>query len=231
MTAKRKLLILGSILAACAFAGGAYAATSDTSPRQAFLNDVAKRLHVTPQQLRSAVDGATQDQLNAAVRAGRLTQAQANAIEKRLREGAFPPGPFFGPRLRHRLFFGGRLLGTAANYIGVTPAQLFQQLGSGKSLAKIATAHGKSVSGLESTLLSAERTRLDRARQDGFITSAQEQRLLERVQQKISALINQAGFAPRLRALAAPPPFFGPRVGPASVPPGFPPPAAAAPLG
>jgi AraC-like DNA-binding protein len=229
---KRRLLIAGSVLAACAFAGGAYAATSDTNPKQAFLNDVAKRLHVTPQQLKSAFEGATQDQLNAAVKAGKLTQSQANAIEKRLREGALPPRPFFGPpRLYRRAFLARGPLAAAARYIGISPVQLFDQLGSGKSLAKIATARGKSVSGLESALLAAERTRLDRARQNGLITSAQEQQLLGRLQQKIGALVNRAGFAPRLRPLMAPRPFFGPRVGPGSVPPGFPPPAAPPALG
>ena len=58
--------------------------------RQAFLNDVAKRLHVTPKELSSALSGATQDEIQAEVKAGMLTQAQANAREQRLR--AAPPG-------------------------------------------------------------------------------------------------------------------------------------------
>ena len=53
-----------------AAAGGAYAATqtSGQNTRQAFLNDVAKRLHVTPQQLTAALNGASIDQLQAEVR-------------------------------------------------------------------------------------------------------------------------------------------------------------------
>jgi hypothetical protein len=215
---RRRLLIGGLILAACAFAGGAYAASSDnTSPRQAFLNDVAKRLHVSPQQLRSAFQGAARDQLNAAVKAGKLTQAQANAIEKRLREGGAPPAPFFRRGLLpgrpgmvpFRPFFGLGPLGGAAQYLGVTAPQLFKELASGKSLAQVAKAHGKSVSGLESAMVAAERSRLDRARQNGLLTSSQEQRLLGRLQAKVSALVNQAGFRPRFGPLAGPPP--GPR--------------------
>jgi hypothetical protein len=199
---RRRLLIGLSILAVCAFAGGAYAATSATSPKQAFLNDVAGRLHVSPQRLKSAVQGALQDRLNAAVKAGRLTQAQANRIEKRLREGRIAPLAFLGPALlgagpllpvgpgqlplhpglwpRARGFmfrvpaFGGGLLATAARYLGVTPVQLFKQLGSGKSLAQVAGANGKSVAGLESAIVAAERTRLDEARKAGLITGAQE---------------------------------------------------------
>ena len=79
---KRNLVIGLAALAVAAFAGGAYAATQNSGPttRQAFLNDVAKRLHVTPQQLSAALNGATADQLQAAVKAGQLTQAQANAL-------------------------------------------------------------------------------------------------------------------------------------------------------
>jgi hypothetical protein len=96
---KRNLVIGLAALALAAFAGGAYAATQNSGPttRQAFLNDVAKRLHVTPQQLTAALDGATADQLQAAVKAGELTQAQANALQQRLKNGggapAFPVGP------------------------------------------------------------------------------------------------------------------------------------------
>ena len=46
---KRKLTIVATVLAAAAFAGGAFAATQTTGPsmRQAFLQDFAKRLNVT----------------------------------------------------------------------------------------------------------------------------------------------------------------------------------------
>ena len=85
---KRKLVFGLAALAVVAFAGGAYAATQSSAPntRQAFLNDVAKRLGVTPQQLTAALNGATQDQLQAAVKSGRLTQAQANALAQGLKQ-------------------------------------------------------------------------------------------------------------------------------------------------
>ncbi len=101
---KRQLVIGLAALAVVAFAGGAYAATQSSTPttRQAFLNDVAKRLHVTPQQLTAALNGATLDQVQAAVKAGKLTQAQANQLKQRLQQkGAAGPIPFglgLGPR-------------------------------------------------------------------------------------------------------------------------------------
>lgn len=236
-------MIGAAVLAACGVAGGAYAATSGTSSRQSFLNDVAGRLHVTPQQLKSALQGALQDRLNAAVKAGRLTQAQADAIEKRIREGLAPAVPFFhrgllplGPGpvpLRPGLvpgrpgIFGGPL-SAAAKYIGVSPGQLFEQLGSGRSLAQIAKARGKSVSGLENAIVSAERSRLDQARQRGLITSSDEQRILSGLQARVAALVNRTGFAPRLRGLNGERRFYAP---PQRFAPGMVPPAGLAPAG
>jgi hypothetical protein len=96
------------VLAAAAFGGGAYAATQTTSdPQQAFLNDVAKRLNVTPTQLTAALKGASIDQLQAAVAGHKLTQAQADALKQRIEQGKGlgpalgligGPGVFGGPR-------------------------------------------------------------------------------------------------------------------------------------
>ena len=90
---KRNVVLILAALAVAAFAGGAYAATQSSGPntRQAFLNDVAKRLHVSPQQLSSALNGATTDQLQAEVKSGQITQAQANALEQHLKNGGSTP--------------------------------------------------------------------------------------------------------------------------------------------
>jgi transcriptional regulator with XRE-family HTH domain len=224
---KGKLVIGLAALAVIAFAGGAYAATQSSGPttRQAFLNDVAKRLHVTPQQLSSALRGATVDQLQAAVKAGLLTQAQANAIEHGMKQnGNLPAAPFgfFGlgigpgfapvpgpgtgpgtlPRLRPFLgpFAGVGDTSSAASYLGLTDAQLFQQLSSGKSLAQIATAKGKTVSGLEQAMTAATKSRLDKLVAAKVITAAQEKQFLSRFSARLSQEVNQKGGAlPRFR--------------------------------
>ncbi|HEY2769977.1 MAG TPA: hypothetical protein VGI87_05395 [Solirubrobacteraceae bacterium] len=80
-----------------AFAGGAYAASRepDGGGRQAFLNDAAKRLHVTPAELSSALRDAAIDQVDASVAAGRLTQAQGARLKQEIQTGHSPvPGPF-----------------------------------------------------------------------------------------------------------------------------------------
>jgi len=107
----RKLVIGVVAAAALAAAAGTYAATrgsdrgSDRPPRlfaqrQALLDDIAKRLKVSPADLSAAVQGAFSDRLDAAVKAGTLTQAQADAIKARMRQkGGLPFPPFLlGPR-------------------------------------------------------------------------------------------------------------------------------------
>ncbi|MBV9801232.1 MAG: hypothetical protein JO039_24525 [Solirubrobacterales bacterium] len=193
---KRNLAIGTTALAATAFAGGAYAANqqSPNSARQAFLADVAKRLNVTPQQLTAALKGASLDQLNAAVKAGKLTQAQANAIKQRIEQGAagpfpFPPRALRGPRPFGPAFFGPSghsPLGAAANYLGLTDAQLFDQLQAGKTLAQIAQSHGKSVAGLKQAMFGAEKARLDEAVKDKLITPSQEQQALSRLSSRLN---------------------------------------------
>jgi hypothetical protein len=255
-TLKGKLVIGLVALAVAAFAGGAYAATQNSGPntRQAFLNDVAKRLHVTPQQLSAALNGAELDQLQAEVKSGRLTQAQADGLEQRLKQGGnapvvpfgfFGPGgpggpgggqgpggpgaqirPGFGPGLRGLgvpLGFAGGI-GSAASYLGLTDAQLFQQLGSGKSMAEIATANGKSVSGLEAALMAGMKARLDKLVASKLMTAAQEKKLLSGLSARIAGEVNRKGFTgprfrgPALRFNGAPSPPKGPasKLGPAA---------------
>lgn len=228
---KRKSALAAVALAAAAFAGGAYAAaqTSGSDARQAFLNDVAKRLGVTPQQLKSAFSAASIDQLNAAVKAGRLTQAQANAIKQRIQQGLPPLGPWFapgrmlmppfpghalpgrpfpGPVLPARPYPGpgaqvplppGGPLAGAASYLGLTEQQLVKQLVAGQSLAHLAKARGKSVSGLKSAMIAQIKSRLDKAVASKLITSAQEQQMLKGLSAVLDFKIGRSGYGPRFR--------------------------------
>ena len=210
---KRKLVIGGTVIALAAGAGGALAATQGSSnPRQQYLNDVAKRLNVTPAQLSSALQGAAIDQLEAAVKAGKLTQAQANALKQRIQQGAAggapflgPPGPggpggpggLIGPRRAFRfglgpaVFFGPNAPAAAvAKFLGLTEAQLLKQLQGGKSLADIAKAQGKTTAGLEAAITAAAKTRLDKAVANKNLTAAQEQKILTQLSARMNDLVN-----------------------------------------
>lgn len=113
---KRKLAAVATVLAAAAFAGGAYAATLDSPAhaRQAVLNDVARRLKVSPQQLtsvaglRAAITADLRARLDRAVSRNELTSAQAQQILDDLwarldaemsgiRPGLTAPRPAVGP--------------------------------------------------------------------------------------------------------------------------------------
>src|SRR3954469_13099516 len=98
MRLNRKFAGAGVAVALLGGAGGALAVTSGSNSssggRDAFLNDVAGRLNVTPEKLKGAIQGAFEDQLDAAVKDGKLTQAQADRIKKEPTEhGALPFGP------------------------------------------------------------------------------------------------------------------------------------------
>jgi AraC-like DNA-binding protein len=96
------VLATAAVAAAGLAGGGAYAATQGSSKpsRQAFLNDVAHRLGIPESKLAAALKAAQLDRLHQAVKDGRLTQAQADVIAKRIQQR--PPGwlgaPLFGPR-------------------------------------------------------------------------------------------------------------------------------------
>jgi hypothetical protein len=229
---KRTFVIGAAGLAALGGGGVAYAVDqgSGKSERQAFLNDVAGRLHVSPDTLNSAITGAFSDRLDAAVKAGRLTQAQADAIKSRAQHnGGVPflggrphPHPFFGP--------GGPFVAgfdAAASYLGLTVAQLHDQLQSGKSLADVASDRKKDLDGLKSAIEAAAKKRLDTAVKDKRITQAQENRILGNLHSRIDTLVQQKGGRPggwrerpRMRGGApggGPPPGFfhgGPPPGP-----------------
>ena len=200
---KHKFTIAATALAMAALAGGAYAATQvGTSSRQAFLSDVAKRLNVTPAQLSAAMKAAFLDRLDAAVKAGRLTHAQANRIRRRIEQSAGVP--FFPGPLRPRLWRAGPghgrsgahgTIAAAAQYLGITDAQLLRDLGLGHSLAQVAKARGKSIAGLEQAMVAAIRSRLDRALAAGVISKAGEQRVLSRLPARIARRVNRAGLA------------------------------------
>jgi len=190
---KRVVVAAASLALVGGGVGGAIAATTDTTPQAeqaAFLADAAGRLGVQPSTLEDALKQAALDQVDAAVKAGRLTQAQATAIKARISSGELGPGiGVFAPGLGGRV---GIAVGpdAAASYLGLTQAQLQTDLQNGKTLAQIAAAQGKSVDGLKQALLADARTHLDQAVKDGKITAAQEQQMLNDLSLRLDDLVN-----------------------------------------
>jgi len=82
------------------------------------------------------------------------------------------------------------LLKAAAQYIGVGKADVVKDARAGKTLAQIATAHGKTVDGLKAAMLAAVKAKLDTAVGAGKATSAQEQTKLDRASKLIDRIVN-----------------------------------------
>lgn len=201
---KRRIVIAAVAVGVVGLGGSALAASS--SGGNSFLGDVATRLGVSQSKLQSAIDGAVKDRLNQLVKDGKLTRAQANAIEQRMQEhgGAVSPfgfgfgdrDHFGGPRPGFGFRFGGPVMGslaTAATYLGVSEQSLVSDLRSGKTLAAIAQAKGRSVSGLEAAMLAPAKSKLDSAVTDGHLTRAQEGRVLQMLSAGIDRLVTK-GF-------------------------------------
>jgi AraC-like DNA-binding protein len=203
ISTRRKLAAGAAGLVVLAGSGGAYAATQKSSPtppdraaeQKAFLDDVAGRLHVSADQLTRAIKGAARDRVDAAVKAGRLTQAQADRIKQRIEQANALPlagGPRLGPGVLglHRGFGPGADLRAAASYLGLTPQGLFAALRAGKSLADVASDRGKSVAGLKAALKAAATSRLDAAVKAGRLTDAERTRIEANLDQRLDDLVN-----------------------------------------
>jgi polyhydroxyalkanoate synthesis regulator phasin len=227
MAMRRKVLAGAAAALAVGGAGAGVAATkltasSPSEESKAIVNDAAKNLGVEPSRLTAALKKAFEDRIDAAVADGRLTKAQGAELKQRIESGELPllGGPGFGFRHGHggpHGFFHG--LDAAASYLGLTEAQLHSRLESAKTLAEIAKAQGKSVDGLKDALVKEAKTKLDAAVKAGRLTSAEEQRILDDLQQRVDDLVNGTlpdrrggphGFGFGFRDRQGPPPWAGP---------------------
>jgi len=215
---RRKRIVAVGAAVALAVAGGgvAYAAATGTDQRDAVLRDAAGRLNVSPSDLRSALEGAYGDQLDQAVKDGKLTQQQADAIKQRIARHGVPLGGPMGPDGPGHGPFGVGL-DAAAGYLGLSDAQLFRALRSGRTLADVAKAQGKSVDGLEQALLDDAASHLDRAVADRRLTATERDRILADLRAHVGDLVNRTPPRPGDR-------HGGPGMGPGGPPPigGFP---------
>jgi hypothetical protein len=215
ISAKRKLAVGAAGLAVLVGGGGAYAAGNTSTPgtaakpadhaaeQKAFLDDVAKRLNVTRDQLDTAIKGAAEARIDAAVAAGKLTKAQGDEAKKRLASGGLPllggPGLGGGPRGGGGPGFGhggpgfhaGFGLDAAATYLGLSEDALRTQLQSGKSLADVAKAQNKDVAGLKAAMKAAITKDLDQAVTDKKLTAEQRTKILADVDQRLDDIINR----------------------------------------
>jgi hypothetical protein len=192
---KRKLVVIGAAALAVAAGGAAYAAGGGgfgppQQESQAVIDDAAKQLGITPAKLSGALKKALEDRVDAGVAAGTITKEQGDELKARIESQDYPlvtGGLGFG---HHGFGDGFSRLSTAADYLGLSESELRTQLASGKTLADIAKAQGKSVDGLVSALLADVKTKLDAAVAAGRITEAQADQVLADAKQRITDMVN-----------------------------------------
>jgi hypothetical protein len=228
-----KLAAAGVAALAVVGAGSAFAATKLLTPNersQAIIKDAAGQLGVQPDALTGALKKAIENQIDAEVKAGRLTKEQGDALKKRVESGDYPllglgaggPRAFgfgFGHGFggRHMLFGPG--LDDAATYLGLTESQLRTELRNGKTLAQLAKDKGKTVDGLVDAMTADLKAKLDEGVKDGKITRARADQLLSATKDRVKDMATgERHSLPRpffrhsdrdFRLPAAPPPDTG----------------------
>lgn len=157
---RRKIVAVAvGAIGAAGLAAGAVAATSGSSDEA---GDLAAAINkragtsITAGDVTGAYQDVLKAHLDAAVAAGKITQAQADEMLQRAKDApGLPPlgGPVFGGP------GGGRLhadvLGPVAKTLNLTEAQLRTKLEAGSTLAKIAKAQGVSRADLIASISSA----------------------------------------------------------------------------
>lgn len=199
---RHKRLLIGALVALPLIAGGAVAAfaagtQAASSPAATFIGDVASHLGIQTSTLTDAIEQARLDELQSLVSSGKLSQAQASAIEQRIKSGKLGKGFGFGFGPGHGRHFGGPRAGgpqvmvqAAAGYLGLSAQTIQQDLRGGQTLAALATAQGKTVQGLENAITAAMTAKLQQAVTAGKMTQAQATTRQSRLQTMVQRFVN-----------------------------------------
>jgi hypothetical protein len=142
--------------------------------------------------LEQTIESAVKARLDQALASGRMTSRQEQSILSRLaaridRAVSVPhPAALLRRRLLPRV-----VLSASAAYLGLTKQQLRARLHAGQTLAQVATAQGKTTTGLEQAIETGAKTRLDQAVASGRLTAGREQRILTRLGRQLDRLVNR----------------------------------------
>ncbi len=161
---RRKIAALAAgAVAVAGISAGAVAATSNSSDEA---SDLAAAINqragtsITADQVEGAFQDLLKARLDEAVKAGRITQAQADEMLKRAQDAPGLPGfggPGGGPGFGHGGpgMRGGEVMDKVAAKLKLTEEQLHDRLESGKTLAQVAKAQGVTRADLIATLTAA----------------------------------------------------------------------------
>lgn len=164
--------------------GAVLAQQAASSPMDDYIKKLAANLGIDEQKLRDALQTTSLQEIDAAVAAGKLTQAQADKIKEAINSGKIMmggigihggaggpggAGPGIGDRGMH-IGIGGA---DVATFLGITEEQLRTELQGGKTLAQVAAAHGKTRDQLKTYLTEQNSAHIDAAVTAGKMTADQ----------------------------------------------------------
>ncbi len=164
-----------------------------------FQTDLAKKLGVNNDKLKSAESSAASDTIDQMVKDGKLTQAQADQIKARLgdatncqfKNNGNPSGTVNMQKLQQYLVAAEAQV---AQGLGISSASLTSQLQAGKSLHDIATAHNVNDTQLKTLLNNAIQNELKAAVKAGDVTQAQADMVTKQISNNptfLNSLINR----------------------------------------
>ena len=193
MKALKLKLAGGAAALAAVLGGGAAIAATQSSPAEeskAIVADAARQLGVPAAKLDAALKQALVNRVDAALKVGTVTEAQATQMKQRIQAGEVPlVGVGHGPGGRggHHGFVD---FAAAAEFLGITEAKLRTSLESGDTLAEIAKANGKTAAGLADALVAAANADLDEKVAAGRITAAQRTAILAELDERIQDVVD-----------------------------------------
>ena len=146
-----------------------------------FMSHFATEIGKTQAEVNAAFQKAIADTLADEVKAGRITQAQADTIKARLANKTPCSLPALGPGGAKLEAFMQQYLAASAAALGITEAQLKTALRNGQSLSQIAATKNISEASFRAKLTENLKPVLDKAVSNKRITAAQEQTILDRL--------------------------------------------------
>ena len=186
-----KLKIAGGTAAlAAVLGGGAAVAATQLSPAEesdAIVADAAEQLGVEAAELDAALTQALENRVDAALAAGRITEEQATEMKERIDAGDVP---LVGAEPGHRGHHGFVDFAAAADFLGVTEAELQERLRDGDTLAEVAQAEGKTAAGLVDALVAAAKADLAEKVAEGRLTEAQRSSILEELEARVEDVVS-----------------------------------------
>jgi hypothetical protein len=197
------LAIAAGAVVAVLGVGAVWAQSSgQTTPGSSFLDRVAQKLGIDSPKLKQAIDDTRNEDIDAAVANGDLTQKQADALKQRAANGpeffgekgfghAGGPGGFeFGFGLGKGMGIGDAAQ-QLADFLGISTDQLKTELqADNATLATVAEAHGKSRDDLKSFITNGVKAKLDQAVQNGDLTQKREDDALSMLNDNLDKLID-----------------------------------------